>query len=405
MELQSLTEGLKSVDVTSKTIWAIWLLSALGYVARGLPTVIGSALKQWFTTTLFAIDDGVNIRTEFFVALEKFIASHHNPSNSNTITFRIINGVKQHSPGPGWGWFFMHGTLIVFKKIVETQTTGTWHGNTQTISLRIFTKNKDKLDVILDHVHRDAPHRTFNAYQTDKDWRELSVIRDTREIFLDPQLKATIDKAVDFFRDNKQWYLDRGLPWKLTIMLHGIPGTGKTSVTRYIADRLNVSIYQTTLTAMSSDMRSAVLSVPEMGVLSLEDFDDCSGIHDRTKSKETVTETKSGFKVTEGLLTQFLNTFQGLVPLHGQVTVLTTNHPEKIDKAAIREGRVDLCLEVGLMQPQQISEFVQKNFGVASPQECGPYTAAHVANCYSNNPNSLEDFFSALNAKANVCTQ
>ena len=399
MDISSTIDSVKAIDSASKTIWTVWLLSAFGYVARGIPGVIWTILKQSLTTTIYAIDDGASKRSDFFDALEKFISLRHKPSNSNTITFRIVNGVKHNAPGPGWGWFFLKGVLIVFKKVVETQTAGNWNGNTQTITVRIFTKNKEKLASILNEIHCDTPRRTFNSYSADCGWSEIAPIRDTREVFLDKDLKATIDKAVDFFKDNKQWYLDRGLPWKLTIMLHGQPGTGKTSIIRYIADRVNASIYQSSLIGMGKDMRGAVISVPEMSVLAIEDFDDCAGIQSRTESEVTVEATGRNVgntKKSEGLLSQFLNTFQGLVPLHGQITVLTTNHPEKIDKAAIREGRVDLCLEVGLMKPEQIKQFIQKNFAVELTYTGPCYGAAHVANCFSNNPTSFKDFISDL---------
>lgn len=46
----------------------------------------------------------------------------------------------------------------------------------------------------------------------------------------------TIKKRVSFFLNNKQWYIDKGLPHTLGLLLHGSVGTGKTSCIKAIAN-------------------------------------------------------------------------------------------------------------------------------------------------------------------------
>ena len=48
--------------------------------------------------------------------------------------------------------------------------------------------------------------------------------------------KDTLIKRLDFFRDNKSWYKSRGIPYTLGLLLHGIPGCGKTSTIKAIAN-------------------------------------------------------------------------------------------------------------------------------------------------------------------------
>jgi SpoVK/Ycf46/Vps4 family AAA+-type ATPase len=45
----------------------------------------------------------------------------------------------------------------------------------------------------------------------------------------------------------------------------------------------------------------------------------------------------------------------GLASPHGQIFVLTTNHPELLDPAMLRKGRVDVTAEFPHASPQQVS--------------------------------------------------
>ena len=45
-----------------------------------------------------------------------------------------------------------------------------------------------------------------------------------------------IKKRVDFFRYNKDWYDNKGVPYTLGILVSGNPGSGKTSIIKCIAN-------------------------------------------------------------------------------------------------------------------------------------------------------------------------
>jgi hypothetical protein len=52
-------------------------------------------------------------------------------------------------------------------------------------------------------------------------------------------------------------------------------------------------------------------------------------------------------------LAGLLNVLDGVVDCPGRLLVLTTNHPEKMDRALIRPGRVDKMIHLGYIQPAQ----------------------------------------------------
>merc|ERR1711965_653921 len=50
--------------------------------------------------------------------------------------------------------------------------------------------------------------------------------------------KEDILKEIDFFSNNEQWYVENGEPYNLGIGLKGIPGTGKTTFIKCLANKL-----------------------------------------------------------------------------------------------------------------------------------------------------------------------
>ena len=51
--------------------------------------------------------------------------------------------------------------------------------------------------------------------------------------------------------------------------------------------------------------------------------------------------------------------FDGLLEMPGRIIIITTNHPEKIDKALLRPGRIDRKIEFKKCTSNNYSLFVQ----------------------------------------------
>ena len=61
-------------------------------------------------------------------------------------------------------------------------------------------------------------------------------------------------------------------------------------------------------------------------------------------------------------LSCFLNTLDGIIELHGIMVIMTSNHPEKIDTAVLREGRFDFKHEFKKASQSIIKEMLRHNF-------------------------------------------
>ena len=130
-----------------------------------------------------------------------------------------------------------------------------------------------------------------------------------------------------------------GRPWRTGILLHGPPGNGKTSLIQAMAHEFGLGIAvltNRTVTELKGGAMAEIFTqLPPGYVLVLEDVDTLGA------SREEGAEAAD--RVTLGTL---LNGLDGIYTPDGLVTVLTTNHPQRLDPALIRPGRVDLRVEL-----------------------------------------------------------
>ncbi len=55
-----------------------------------------------------------------------------------------------------------------------------------------------------------------------------------------------------------------------------------------------------------------------------------------------------------------LNALDGIMSQDGRIIFMTSNHPEKLDPALLREGRFDLKLTIGLMDDSMFVEYINR---------------------------------------------
>ena len=73
-----------------------------------------------------------------------------------------------------------------------------------------------------------------------------------------------------------QWYADRGIPFRRGYLLHGVPGSGKSSLIHAIAGELMLDIYVVSLSSSwisDSTLTTLMGRVPSRCILLLEDLD------------------------------------------------------------------------------------------------------------------------------------
>ena len=170
-----------------------------------------------------------------------------------------------------------------------------------------------------------------------------------------------IQKRVEFFLNNKAWYDSKGIPYQLGMLLSGKPGTGKTSIIRAIANltkRHIVNVNFATITTASqlknlfyndrivvytdsSCTESKSYYIPiEQRLYVLEEIDAIGDVvKQRTSDKIVFPKDVVPDELT---LADILTVLDGTMEIPGRMIIMTSNHPETLDKALLRPGRIDL---------------------------------------------------------------
>ena len=149
-------------------------------------------------------------------------------------------------------------------------------------------------------------------------------------IFIDKKIKDTLISHIDYFLENKERYIKFGRPYKLNILLHGVPGSGKSSLIKSIAMKYDRPVY---ILSFSKTMVDDVLItlINEMdndAILMLEDID--SFFIKRDPGERLNVSFSCLLNVLDGALTR-----------QGMICFMTANDINELDSALIRPGRVD----------------------------------------------------------------
>lgn len=291
----------------------------------------------------------------------------------------------QYTPSFGTHFFWYKGHLLRFERHENREQSGFLvSSEREEISIACFGRNPRVLkELLLDarqqYIKKDECKTLIYRGASDSNgggpsWQRCMTrsSRPMSTVILNEKVKKDLLEDVTDYLDpaTRRWYSNRGIPYRRGYLLYGPPGTGKSSLSLALAGFFRMKIYMVSLSspvATEENLASLFIELPKKCVVLLEDIDTAGLTHTREDTKDDVKEDasadvpatpapRSTSKRTTVAptvpgrlsLSGLLNILDGVASQEGRVLIMTTNHLEKLDKALIRPGRVDMVVNFGL---------------------------------------------------------
>ncbi|KAI0441870.1 BCS1 N terminal-domain-containing protein [Xylaria telfairii] len=320
-----------------------------------------------------------------------------------------------YTPSFGSHYFWYRGRLLLFRRTANReQNSFMLVSEREEISISCFGRDPWILKELLleareKYIEKDE-HKTqiyrgtTKAMSSEPSWQRCMsrASRPFSTVILNEKTKKElVDDVSDYLNPiTQRWYANRGIPYRRGYLLHGPPGTGKSSLSLALAGFFKMRIYIVSLSSVNATeevLGNLFAELPRRCVVLLEDIDTAGLTHTREENgkpnnspPENNDDMEPG-QVTRGngdtnsnpntsfrlSLSGLLNILDGVASQEGRILIMTTNHVEKLDKALIRPGRVDMIVEFGLADDYMVTNIFKNIFAYLEGDD-GPETTQYA---------------------------
>lgn len=290
--------------------------------------------------------------------LKKSRTMHVRVRNASPLPGDALEDVYRLGPGAGLHTFRFRGKRVWMSKGIRRSDKS--HRVEISCEFYVFGRNrelflqmlKEALELYLQEERQGIQARVASAGS----WEYLEPLPDRMAdsvVLAEGVMEGLLEDLRSFLND-KKWYANLSIPHRRGVLLHGPPGSGKTSTILAVASELRCKLYWVPISAswMSDTvLMNLLLEVPERSIVVLEDID--AAFDGREVGKQ-------GSKNLT--FSRLLNALDGVMSSQGRILFMTTNHPEKLDPALVRPGRIDLRVEIGLPTFEQRRRLFERFF-------------------------------------------
>lgn len=310
--------------------------------------------------------------------------------------------------GFGISWYIIFGKLVcVFKELDTSKNMLVLR-----IHMRVFFANKEKFMKQLRESLNSATEIYENKISILYDWNSRKrEKRPLASVYTNNNISTMLKNDIQSFIDSKKMYMVNNILYKRNYLLYGKPGTGKSSLIFALASEFNYKIKIIDLKSVRrisdilqqiSDQEKIFYVFEDIDALSTtlmerEDKPESNRISEKKDSpRELVADSHS-----EGLdLSDILNVMDGLYTPEGAICFFTTNHIEKLDKAFLRDGRMDCKVEINDLDNKTANQMIKDKLGyegLFTKESINPATLQEMIIQVIWNKMSVEEFKEKIN--------
>lgn len=339
---------------------------------RRVPVTLFDFIVRQSVTKLRITNDGWNNR-QAFVTMASFLKenclrdwsrafrleSSYDYDSGKTVTVLAI--------GAGWHVIKYAGHTVWAHRAEHPSNQG--DTIKEDITLYVLGRSTDLLqrlvDACLAEAHKEGV--TVNEWNAkEQKWITVGALNGFTldSIALDADIRAFFENEIVKFRNERDFLITNGMPHKLTTILHGLSGSGKTALIRALAGHFKINLFTVNLGGLHSlkDLSAMLRGLPRNSMLLMEDFEGAGGVskrHNISTIHESTTQEKSAATPAEstaaeyisamgdyGAKSDILNFLDGVVPLDGAIIFMTTNVAVDLDAAMLRPGRIDHVIDL-----------------------------------------------------------
>ena len=256
----------------------------------------------------------------------------------------------------------------------------------------------------------------FKTYEfTSNKSLDTNVFFEGKDDLIDYITPFIYDKHSKDCNEGEKLYNKLGKTFSAGILLSGPPGCGKSSTIKAILNKTNRIGINVNLSLINSNeelenlfrnkkFNDKVYSGKQLCFI-IEDCDadeketlkerslrknDISSSFFDDKEKFFINNDKDGNEKISSMLLNvnktfdlncFLNILDGIIELHGVMVIMTTNYKEKLDKALIRDGRIDFKFE-----------FKKANKNIIQQMLCARFDCKEADVYNHSNFNNIKDY-------------
>lgn len=310
--------------------------------------------------------------------------------------------------GFGISWYIIFGKLVCVSKDLDTSKNML----VLRIHMRVFFANKEKFMKQLKESLNSATEIYENKISILYDWNSRKrEKRPLASVYTNNNISTMLKNDIQSFIDSKKMYMNNNILYKRNYLLYGKPGTGKSSLIFALASEFNYKIKIIDLKSVGriSDILQQISNQEKIfyvfedidalstTLMEREDKPESNRISEKKDSpRELVVDSHS-----EGLdLSDILNVMDGLYTPEGAICFFTTNHIEKLDKAFLRDGRMDCKVEINDLDNKTANQMIKDKLGyegLFTKESINPATLQEMIIQVIWNKMSIEEFKEKIN--------